>query len=309
MLIRGKHTILMDQAGATGADTLAGGGGGGATGADTLAGGGSGGTGAAAAWYDGFKDPVAKEWLKSYNGAYPDAESVALKALNLEKFLGAEKAGRGVIIPKSDAKPEEWKAFYSKIGRAPEKPEGYKIPEGMKADDPVLREFQSLAHKMGMPADHWTETMSWYTGLAKKTQDRQLAEFEAKGERELSELRTEWGNAYDRKAELGQRAAAAFVPASTPEQRTELLTRIEGAIGTKATLQLFANIGEQLGEHGFVDGEGTVTGGGVTPEAARVRIEQLKGDREWGKGLINGDADKRAEWDRLHQVAYGKKAT
>ena len=71
------------------------------------------------AWYDSFKDPETKEWLKAYGTAYPDPESVARKALNLEKFVGSEKSGRGIVMPKPEDDPKVWRDFFAKVGGAP----------------------------------------------------------------------------------------------------------------------------------------------------------------------------------------------
>jgi hypothetical protein len=44
--------------------------------------------------------------------------------------------------------------------------------------------------------------------------------------------------------------------------------------------------------------------GGMTVEAAKVRIGQLKSDKEWVAKYAAGGADQKAEWDRLHKIAY-----
>ena len=235
------------------------------------------GGGGAAPWYDGFKDPVVKDWLKAYGTAYPDPEAVAMKALNLEKFIGADKAGRGIIIPKADAKPEEWRAFYAKVGGVPEKVDGYKVPEAM-AKDPFIAKFREHAHKIGMPVSHFDSMVSWIGTESAAFTDVETREFEQRATQEMEQVRTDWGNEYDAKTEAGQRAARIFIP-GTPEEREEILTRMEGALGAKVTMNLWASIGAAISEHGYVAGD-TASTGGMTPEAARVRIETLKKDAE-----------------------------
>ena len=131
--------VLMDQAGGEGGE---GGGAGGGAGGE--------GGGASGAWYDSFQDVGVKDWLKSYNDAYPNPEAVAQKAYNLERFVGAEKSGRGVITPKKDAPAQEWQEFYRKVGGVPEKPDGYKLPEEF-ASDAMAANFREYAHKNAMP--------------------------------------------------------------------------------------------------------------------------------------------------------------
>lgn len=254
-------------------------------------------------WYDEFKDPTVKEWLKSYGQAYPDPEAVALKALNLEKFVGAEKAGRGVVLPKPDAKPEEWQAFFKKTGVVPEKVDGYKVPAELEKD-PIVTKFREHAHKVNMPATLFDDTMKFMVGELKEIQTKEAQEFEQRAEKEFSEVVRGWGKDADKKQEAGRRAAAALIPHDKPEQLQEALTRMEGALGTKFTMELWARIGEAFSEHGFVDNNTGPDGKGMTPAGARIRIEELKKDVEWGKAFAAGDAEKKAEWERLHKIGY-----
>jgi hypothetical protein len=257
-------------------------------------------------WYDGFKDQGVKEWLGAYGDAYPDAEAVANKALNLEKFVGADKAGRGVIVPKPDATPEEWQSFYKKVGGVPETADGYTLPDEVK-NDPMMVKFRDAAHKMGMPPQFFSEIQKWYGSEMKEARDAQYAQWEQQADREMGQLKDEWGQDYDKNVEFSRRAAASFIPHKNPEQLKETLTKIEGAIGSRATMKIFSNIGQSTGEHGFIGGEGNGINGGMTPEGARVRISELKADPAWAKSFASGDADKKAEWDRLHKVAYPNK--
>lgn len=298
MFIR-RH-VVMDSDGGDGGQ--GGGGTGSASPQGTGAAGGDG--GATKPWYSEFKDPDTKAWLGSFKeGTYPDPESLAIKAFNLERFMGAEKAGRGVILPKPDAKPEEWQAFWKKTGAVPDKPDGYKIDEAL-AKDPMVIKLRDHAHKIGMPAQFLQETLNWYGQEAKAMMEAQAAEFEQRGEADMQKLHTDWGASYDAKVEAGRRAAKMFIPHNNPEELENLIHRMEGAIGTYATMNIFANIGERISEHGFVDGDGTSAGGGITPEGARLRIRELKADTEWASKFAAGDADARREWDKLHKIGY-----
>jgi hypothetical protein len=265
---------------------------------------GQGGQGQGGAWYDGFKAPEVKEWLKAYGDSYPDPESVALKAFNLEKFVGADKAGRGVITPKPDAKPEEWAEFYRKVGGVPDKPDGYKVADDL-AKDPFVGKFREFAHKAGMPPTFFTGMLDWYTSEAKAIEEQQVNAFSAQAERDLLDLKTEWAGAeYDKNIELGRRAAKQFIPYETQQELENTLASLEGAIGTKNMLKLWASIGQGLGEHNFVMGEGSGGHGGTTAEGARMKIAELKKDSAWNARFAAGDADARAEWDRLHKIGY-----
>lgn len=259
-------------------------------------------------WYEQFKDPQVKEWLSAYKGAYPNAEAVALKALNLEKFVGAEKAGRGLVVPKPDAKPEEWQAFWRKVG-APEKPDQYKLPDDLK-DNPGLIALRDHAHKLGVPAQLFEGITGFLVEQIKATDGNDDAEFEQRAEKDLQELRAEWrGAEFDRRSELGRRAAASFVPHKDKAELEQILTRMEGAVGTKAMMKMFAKIGEAIGEHGFVEGDTPTPDGGMTPAQAKLRIETLRKDKEFGKKLLDKNTDAMDEWNKLHKIAFGRAPT
>lgn len=269
--------------------------------------------GAPGAWYDSFQDQGTKDWLKAYGDAYPNPEAVATKALNLEKFIGAEKAGRGVVVPKSDAKPEEWQEFYRKVGGVPEKADGYKLPASVDANvaaslnnDPMVNAFKEHALKSGMPPAFFESAMEWYINTASSKEQSMLDDFSAKAEQDIAELKNEWkGVEFDKNAELGRRASKQFIPHENQEELEDKLSRIEGALGTKETLKLFASIGASMGEHSFEGGDGGGDmNGGMSPAAARVRISQLKGDSTFAAKIAAGDANSKAEWDRLHKIGY-----
>ncbi len=274
----------------------------------------TGGAPGAGAWYDSFQDQGTKDWLKSYGDAYPNPEAVATKALNLEKFIGAEKAGRGVVAPKPDAKPEEWQEFYRKVGGVPEKADGYKLPSTIDANmaaalsaDPMVTQFREHALKSGMPPVFFESAMEWYINTVQGKEQSMLEDFSAKAEQDIIDLKNEWkGVEFDKNTELGRRASKQFIPHENQEEFEDKLSRIEGALGTKETLKLFASIGAAMGEHNFEsgDGDGNMSGG-MSPEAARVRISRLKTDSSFAAKLASGDVAAKTEWDNLHKLGYG----
>lgn len=260
-------------------------------------------------WYNDFKDENVKNWLTSYGDAYQTPEALALKAYNLEKFMGAEKAGRGVVLPKADATPEEWQNFYRKVGGVPEKADGYKIPEAFVAD-PLIGGFRDAMHKVGMPPMLFDATMNWYSEAMKTAQTDEQAKFEQKAEAEWRELEQEWQGRdpsgapmYDKKVELGRRAMNQFVDAENPKIKEELLNRMEAALGPKTMMKMWASIGEAMGEHKFEMGEGG-SGGVTSVQAARARIGELQKDVAFAAKLASGDVTAKAEWDQLHKTAY-----
>lgn len=267
--------------------------------------------GAADAWYKDFKDEGVKGWLTAYAGAYPNAEEVAKKAYNLEKFMGVEKAGRGVVVPKPDDKPEVWREFWNKVG-APAKADAYALPPTIKPEmatelnkDPMFVKFREKAHAAGMTQQHFGAVTDWYVNEMGAAEATRIAEFNRQGETDVEALKKEWGNDHPKNVELARRAVKQFAPHKSQEELDEFTNKMMGAIGVGATYRMFAAIGKGFEEDNFVLGGGTGGPGGRTRESALAEIEALKKDKEFGAKLANGDATARQKWDELHKIATG----
>lgn len=217
---------------------------------------------------------------------------------NLEKLLGADKAGRALVPPKDDAAPEEWSAFYNKLGR-PEAPDGYKIP----VPDGDAGEFAKTAstwfHEAGLTAKQ-AETLAakWNEHMGGTLQQQQ-AEYAQKSAVDLQDLQKEWGKDFETNAELARRARREAGLSDAEGQA------IERALGLSKAAKVFAFLGKQFAEAPMKGGEGDIRGNfGATPEAAKARIAALKADPDWSAKYVAGNADARAEFERLHRIAF-----
>ena len=91
----------------------------------------------------------AKKWAGE-DGSI-DLNKIADGYRNLESH-----ASKSLKVPGEDATPEDWNAFYSKLGR-PEKADGYElqlnreaIPEDFPYDEQAAIEFRNWAHEAGL---------------------------------------------------------------------------------------------------------------------------------------------------------------
>lgn len=249
-----------------------------------------------APWYDGFQQPDLKQWVAAKN--IPNAEQAAKSYWELEKMVGADKAGRAIVMPKPDATPEEQAAFWSKLG-TPEKPDGY----GFQGD------------VAGLPAE---EVSTWFHG-AKVTKDQAAAltknvqEFQEKTEQafvaqsklEEQKLRAEWGQAFDHQRELGLRALrvaadAAGVPA--PEME-EFGAKMERTFGVEKAAKMFAALGKPYAEAPMRDGESRPASPHyMTPADAIAKKAMLQQDKEWVARYLNGGRAETAELRTLEAI-------
>jgi|GEM_PF-462957 len=253
-------------------------------------------------WYSGIANEEVRNWTQAKG--WKDPAALAESAWNLEKLIGHERAGRTIVIPADDAPAEEVAAFRAKMG-VPQKADDYmsviKVPEGQP--DTFAKEAASWFHEAGIPpkqaaiiAEKWNASMA-----AGATQQAEQSRVQA--DQEFGQVVSSWGKEADANLELGKRAAAQFIPAKDAAERQAILGKLEGAIGTKAMLEMFANIGKNLGEHRMAS-SGDPGGLGMAPAEAQAKIAALKSDKTWTSAYLQGDASKKAEMERLIKIAY-----
>lgn len=227
-----------------------------------------------------------------------DAPTKAIASYReLEQFVGADKAGRGVVWPKDETDVEGWKAINAKLG-VPETPDAYKlpVPEGGSAD--FAKAIAPVMHKLGLSAKQAEGLAQYVNQFEAEQASRFETESKARAEQEIAKFKADLGAAYGPTVELGKRAAKTF--GVTDEQ----FSALEESLGLKGTVELFAAIGKKLGEDTFV-GDGTLVGGDVSPQAASVRLEQLRNDREWVAKVLAGDVKAIEEKERLEANQLG----
>lgn len=246
-----------------------------------------------APWYASIQDESIRGYAEVKGWKDPAAAIDSYR--NLEKLRGVPENELARIPKEGDA--DAWNQFYSKLGR-PESPDGYQLatPEG--DDGAFAKAAAAWMHEAGLSpaqAKLLNEKNNEYLAGQVKAYNDQIA---AQQDLEMSELKTEWGAAFDQNTEIARRGAKQF--GVTEEQMEQL----ESAMGTKAMLQFFNNIGSKLGEHkaeGMGGGDASFK---LSPAAAQERIRMLGQDPEWSKKYLAGGANERAEMERLQRFAY-----
>lgn len=244
-------------------------------------------------WYSGFSDETLRGYIETKG--FKDPSALAESYRNLEKLRGVPE-NELVRIPK-EGDTEAWNAYYARMGR-PENADGYSLPVPEGGDDAFAKQAAQWMHEAGLtPAQAQIlagKNNEFIAAQMKAHQDQQAVE----SDRQMSELKTEWGQAYEQNTEIARRAAQQF------GLDANMLSSIEDAIGTKQLMVLFNNIGQGLGEHkahGIGSGDNSFK---LSPEAAQERIKQLGGDPDWSKKYLAGGANEKAEMERLQQMAW-----
>lgn len=233
---------------------------------------------------------------------------------NLQKVLGG--GGERLVIPKPGSAGEEeaWGNLWNQLGR-PEKPDGYDFKEqlGEAGADTDLGWFRETAHANGLTDKQARNLLGAYMGEITKATEAQQADFQAKGDKDIEALRKEWGKGYDGKVDLGRRATREILAPVVQEMGVELtdfLTQMDRTFGPAVTIKLFASLGERLGEHKLVEGQGG--GGGtrpfhMTPSEARAAIAAKKANKDFMAAYLNpkdpGYTKAHEEMRRLYDSA------
>lgn len=210
-------------------------------------------------WFAGFQDQETRSWVEAKG--YKDIEALAHSSRNLESLLGADRAGRTIVLPKDENDAEGMKAFRAKLG-VPEDAKGYQLPTPDGMDAKFAETAAAWFHKAGVPpaqARAVTEAWNAHFGELVKQAEAQAA---AESVKQLDAVKAEWGQNFDANSEMARR----FLKASGLND--EQVGQVESALGTAAMLKTFHKIGSQLGEASFTSGDAS------TQSAAKAQVRQ-----------------------------------
>lgn len=251
------------------------------------------GSGEVAPWYGKDVAPEIKGFLE-VKGWDKDPLGPVKGYQQLEGLLGADKAGRAIVVPKDANDKDGWNAVFDKLGR-PGKPEDYQLPVPEGDDGAFAKAFSPILHEAGISKQQAQVLATKFN----EYQAQQIATLDAKAaqaiQAEETALKLEWGGQHDANIALGQRAALAL----GIEQAD--IDGIEAALGYGRTMKLFQSIGSKLGEDSFTGGEGG-KGQVRTVEGARAKLQALQNDAAWVKRWTEGDVAAAAEKDELDRI-------
>lgn len=249
----------------------------------------------AIAWLDG-----ADETTLGYvqNKGWSKPAEVLNSYQNLEKLLGADKAGNAVIVPKDGADQKEWNALYDRMGR-PSGPDGYKVdlPEG--GDKALQLKVFGKMHELGLNKSQGENLSKWFNDTTVSMMAEQQAARSAEFAAQDAQVRAEWGSAYSQNLVAAQAAARGL------ELDSAAIDKLSSALGHKGTMQLLQKIGTRMSEPEFVAGDKTEKfGNALTPGQAKSLIQDKLNDKDFIKKYQTGGAAEKAEMLRLHAFAY-----
>ncbi|MEY2875312.1 MAG: hypothetical protein RLZZ373_2683 [Pseudomonadota bacterium] len=229
------------------------------------------------------------------NKAWAGAVDAVKGHRELEKLLGADRAGRTITIPTTADAPE-WAQVWTKLGK-PQGPDGYGIKPADGADPKFAQAAAEVFHKANLTAGQAQMLAAWYSEQGGAATSAQFAAEQAALEAEHAALSKDWGTGPDAGArkELARRAA---VHLGLDEGAIDAMEKVAGF---SKTMKALAQVGDMLREHG-VEGIGDVGSFGMTPEGASAKRKQLMADADWRSRAMNPNSAQWAELQKLDRV-------
>ena len=230
-------------------------------------------------WKAGLSDDLRAD--KSLENI-KDISSLAKSYIHAQRLVGADK----IPVPNKFATEKDWDAVYEKLGR-PKTADEYKynLSEDQKVDTEALKNFSSQAHKLGLLPTQAQGMVSYYNEMIGK----QLADAESvstsQREKAMTELKTEWGQAYDQKLQKANTVVSSVFPKGIMSMNLEDGTKFGDH---PEVIKAFAALGEKMGEDDIIKSDGPVY---MTPKEIEKQIGELQqpGSAYWDKNHPNHD--------------------
>ena len=214
--------------------------------------------------------PTTPEWAQGLPDDLKASPEVA-RYTDLAGFVKGQHELRAAFdgkIPTAESTDEERGSFWDKLGR-PETPAGYDLkapadlPEGMIWDESAITAAAETAHKLGLSAAQFKgmvalDTASKVSGKLKQEEEIEIDRIES-----VTELKKEWGGAYEQELKRAAVTARAFC---TDEQFAEL--EKSGLNDDPTFIKFASRLGLAMGESTRPEGMQAVSRAMMTPADA-----------------------------------------
>lgn len=204
----------------------------------------------APAFYESFQDAETKAWAEK--GGFKSPEDVAALARKFDPFKDVDPSS--LTVKPKDGDPNAFVAFAREHLGAPTEAAAY----GLDAIEGVDKDLAGVAAGWFQEAG-LTPFQAQHVAAKQMEHDKAQAaamvkEEQASSERELTQLKTELGEAgYKETTEMGRRALKAAAQHAGVDAN-EFISYIESGAGTAAALKMAAFFGKFIKEGDFIDG-------------------------------------------------------
>lgn len=237
------------------------------------------------------KIPVAHK-DKGFWGNVKSEEDLYNQFAELQKYRG-----QSIKVPGETATNEDWNSLYAKLGR-PESAEEYEVTmrdhDGKISWAPGSEEWvKNTAHKLGLNNKQVQTLVDSYADLIVDSHTTAVQQ----QEQQMSALREQFGDSYERRMTLGERAMQKiggdeFVQAA----------REQGWIANPTFAKAMLKMGSQFEEASWIDGRV----GSMTRGDAQAKLSAITNDMShpYYIGHHPGHADALREVQALEDIVY-----
>lgn len=211
---------------------------------------------------------------------------------NLETMLGADRAGRTIVMPKDDTDITTRETMLSKLGWSKDVA-AYKLPVPEGQDPKFAADMAGMFSKHGVPiANAQALTADWnayQSAQAKVAADADAAA----GVAADAQLDKDWGAERVQRTEIARRAAVGL------GLDAGALDAMQKGTGYVSVMKALAKVGDMMKEHGAAGMDSNPGSFGMTPEGAKSRKNELLADDAWrGRAMKDGSS----EWNELARL-------
>lgn len=235
-----------------------------------------------------------KAWLAK--AGHKELGKVVQSYRHLERYLGAEKAGRGVVLPASEADADGWREVYARMGR-PETEDGYELDKIEGVDSTLAKAMAGKFHEAGLNKSQAKAVATGYLAEMKAADDLRWAQLIEREKGEVQQLQSSLGERFPVAMEAVVQAARAT---GLVKEEADAIRTI---LGPKKFFEMMHTLGKPLLED-TGPGRQSASPEFASPAAAQAEITRLTADREWTAKFFNGDTGAKERWEKLHRAAY-----
>ena len=197
--------------------------------------------------------PEAGNWYDNLEPDYKNDPNVTkYKSLSefakgnreLSKMIGKDK----LIVPTDKSTEEEVNEFYNKLGR-PEEASKYTVPEidipdSLVTEDGGKEAFMNKAHELGLSDKQFSELYKMNAEMTNTRFQQEVTKAEQMGKVTETELRKEFGAAYESKIDGAQKVINKFFQGKEMHPAFAALSNDQGFV--KAMSEVAESLGEDV---------------------------------------------------------------
>ena len=230
---------------------------------------------------------------------FTDFPTLIKSYVNAQKTIGAEK----IAIPGKTATDQDWiDNVYKKLG-LPESKEKYEVkaPAELAENKEFIDKFKDLALSTGVLPKQGQKILDFVAASLKDRQSQGQAFVKTEQDKDIKNLRTEWGKAYDAKVKQAMNALDRF-----GDDNLRKILDVTGLGSNSAIIKAFAKMGETLAEDSLVGGGAGGGGEMFEPSVAKQKYSAIIADANhaYNKGDHPNHAAAVAEVQGLFKMAF-----